>query len=161
MQVIISIFLKTEKVKELRGPKRDNLMGTRYQQCITDFLVIVDIYHLPAIVNLLCDKKTFAIFVMRTNALMEEKDDIVIYNSEDGLVKIEAVVAPAGETIWSTQKAIAALFGVTGPNISYHLGRIFRIGELDLHKREDELRSFNPARFRLKDIYEDSSHYLS
>ena len=62
---------------------------------------------------------------------MEERNDIVIYNSEDGLVKMEALVDPAGETIWATQKAIAALFGVTVPNISYHLGRIFRSGELE------------------------------
>ena len=61
---------------------------------------------------------------------MEERNDIVIYNSEDGLVKMEAMVDPAGD-IWATQKAIAALFGVTVPNISYHLGRIFKSGELE------------------------------
>lgn len=31
---------------------------------------------------------------------MEERNDIVIYNSEDGLVKMEAIVDPAGETVW-------------------------------------------------------------
>lgn len=56
---------------------------------------------------------------------MEERNDIVIYKSEDGLVMMEAMVDPANETIWANQKAIAALFGVTVPNISYHLGRIF------------------------------------
>ena len=58
---------------------------------------------------------------------MEERNDIVIYKSEDGLVKMEAMVDPANETIWANQKAIAALFGVTVPNISYHLGRIFKV----------------------------------
>ena len=48
---------------------------------------------------------------------MEERNDIVIYKSEDGLVTMEAMVDSAGETIWATQKAIAALFGVTVPNI--------------------------------------------
>lgn len=62
---------------------------------------------------------------------MEERNDIVIYKSEDGLVKMEAMVDPANETIWANQKAIAALFGVTVPNISYHLGRIFKSGELE------------------------------
>lgn len=62
---------------------------------------------------------------------MEERNDIVIYKSEDGLVKMEALVDPVNETIWANQKAIAALFGVTVPNISYHLGRIFRSGELE------------------------------
>lgn len=62
---------------------------------------------------------------------MEERNDIVIYKSEDGLVTMEAMVDPVNETIWANQKAIAALFGVTVPNISYHLGRIFRNGELE------------------------------
>lgn len=62
---------------------------------------------------------------------MEERSDIVIYKSEDGLVKIEARVDPANETIWANQKAIAALFDVSIPNISYHFKRIFQSGELD------------------------------
>lgn len=62
---------------------------------------------------------------------MEERNDIVIYRSEDGLVKMEALVDPSGETIWATQKAIAALFDVTVPNISYHFKKIFQSGELD------------------------------
>ena len=62
---------------------------------------------------------------------MEERNDIVIYKSEDGLVMMEAMVDTANETIWANQKAIAALFGVTVPNISYHLGRIFKSGELE------------------------------
>lgn len=43
----------------------------------------------------------------------------------------KAMVDPVNETIWANQKAIAALLGVTVPNISYHLGRIFRSGELE------------------------------
>lgn len=62
---------------------------------------------------------------------MEERKDIVIYQSDDGLVKMEAMVDPSGETIWATQKAIASLFEVTIPNISYHFRRIFQSGELD------------------------------
>ena len=61
---------------------------------------------------------------------MEERNDIVIYQSQDGLVKMEALVDPSGETIWASQKAIAALFGVSVPNISYHLRNIFQSGEL-------------------------------
>ena len=51
---------------------------------------------------------------------MEERNDIVIYKSEDGLVKMEAMVNPVNETIWASQKAIAALFGCTKQNVSYH-----------------------------------------
>lgn len=61
---------------------------------------------------------------------MEERTDIVIYESEDGLVRMEALVDSENETIWASQKAIAALFDVSIPNISYHLKRIFQSGEL-------------------------------
>ena len=62
---------------------------------------------------------------------MEERNDIVIYKSEDGLVKMEAMVDPVNETIWASQKAIAALFGCTKQNVSYHMGKIFASGELE------------------------------
>jgi len=78
------------------------------------------------------ESKTFANFVIvRENDNMEERNDIVIYKSEDGLVKMEAMVDPVNETIWANQKAIAALFDVTVPNISYHFKKIFESGELD------------------------------
>ena len=35
---------------------------------------------------------------------MEERNDIVIYKSEDGLVKMEAMVDPENETIWASRK---------------------------------------------------------
>ncbi len=35
---------------------------------------------------------------------MEERNNIVIYMSEDGLVKMEALVDPVNETIWANQK---------------------------------------------------------
>ena len=58
-------------------------------------------------------------------------NDVVIYQSADGLVKMEAIVDASNETIWATQKAMAELFGVTVPNISYHFKRIFSSGELE------------------------------
>ena len=58
-------------------------------------------------------------------------NDVVIYQSSDGLVKMEAIVDASNETIWATQKAMAQLFGVTVPNISYYFKRIFASGELD------------------------------
>lgn len=62
---------------------------------------------------------------------MEERNDIVIYRSEDGLVKMEALVDPSGETIWATQKAIAALFNVDRSVITKHLRNVFATGELE------------------------------
>ena len=62
---------------------------------------------------------------------MEERNDIVIYKSEDGLVKMEAMVDPENETIWASQKAIAVLFDCTKQNVSYHMWKIFASGELE------------------------------
>ena len=57
-------------------------------------------------------------------------NDVVIYQSSDGLVKMEAIVDASNETIWATQKAIAQLFGVNVPAISKHLKNIYSEGEL-------------------------------
>ena len=66
----------------------------------------------------------------QTFVTMEERNDIVIYQSEDGLVRMEALVDPTGETIWATQKAMASLFGVTTAAINQHLKNIFDDQEL-------------------------------
>lgn len=63
-------------------------------------------------------------------AAMEERNDIVIYQSEDGLVKMEAFIDAQLDTIWATQKAMAALFGVTTAAINQHLKNIYEEGEL-------------------------------
>lgn len=61
---------------------------------------------------------------------MEKRNDIVIYNSEDGLVKMEAMVDPVNETIWASQKAIAELFAKDVSDISRHISNVYRRGEL-------------------------------
>ena len=43
------------------------------------------------------------------NFFME--NNVVIYQSNDGLVKMKALVDAANETIWATQKAMTQLFG--------------------------------------------------
>ena len=55
--------------------------------------------------------------------------EIVIFNTEDGEVRVQ--VDTVNETIWLNQKGIAELFGVTVPNISYHLKNIFEEKELN------------------------------
>lgn len=61
---------------------------------------------------------------------MEERSDIVIYQSQDGLVKMEAMVDPAGETIWASQKGIADLFCKDISVISRHIRNVYAAGEL-------------------------------
>ena len=58
-------------------------------------------------------------------------NNVVIYQSADGLVKIEAMIDPSNETIWATQKAMASLLGVDRTVITRHLSNIFKEGELD------------------------------
>ena len=55
-------------------------------------------------------------------------NDVVIYQSSDGLVKMEAIVDASNETIWATQKAMAELFGVNVSGISRHLVMCFHLG---------------------------------
>ena len=54
---------------------------------------------------------------------LDKMQDFLFYNSDDGSVKVQVLVDSESETIWATQKAMAELFGVTVPNISYHLKR--------------------------------------
>ena len=62
---------------------------------------------------------------------MDNKEQkLVFYNTDDGNVKVDVVMDAERETMWATQKSIAQVFGVTVPNISYHLKNIFDSGEL-------------------------------
>ncbi|MDR0831010.1 MAG: virulence RhuM family protein [Prevotellaceae bacterium] len=60
---------------------------------------------------------------------MNKELQFLIYNTPQENVKIDVVVRD--ETIWLTQKAMAALFDVQVPAISKHLKNIFEEGELD------------------------------
>jgi hypothetical protein len=60
---------------------------------------------------------------------MNKELQFLIYSTPQEDVKIDVVVQD--ETIWLTQKAMAALFGVQTPAISKHLKNIFQEGELD------------------------------
>ena len=54
--------------------------------------------------------------------------ELLIYENKDGNIKID--VRLEEETVWLTQKTIAALFGVQVPGISKHLDNIYESGEL-------------------------------
>ena len=53
---------------------------------------------------------------------------VALYRTEDGTVRVSALVQ--NETLWLTQAAMAALFGVAPQNITYHLKQIFESREL-------------------------------
>ena len=56
------------------------------------------------------------------------ENNAVIYQSNDGLVKMEAIVDASNETIWATQKAMAELFGIDLSGVSKHISNIYEIG---------------------------------
>ena len=58
------------------------------------------------------------------------ENNVVIYQSADGLVKMEAIVDASNETIQATQKAMAELFGANTQAITKHLGNFYEDGEL-------------------------------
>ena len=60
---------------------------------------------------------------------MSEKSEIIIYQTADGLTKID--VRMEGETLWLTQAQIAQLFGRERSVITKHIRNIFAEGELD------------------------------
>lgn len=59
---------------------------------------------------------------------MSKALQFLIYNTPQGDVKVDVVIRD--ETIWLTQKAMAALFDVQIPAINKHLKNIFEEGEL-------------------------------
>ena len=65
---------------------------------------------------------------MKQLSIKDEQTDFLLYTAPEGKVKVEVFLNE--ETVWLTQKAIAALFGVQVPGISKHLKNIFESGEL-------------------------------
>lgn len=62
---------------------------------------------------------------------MENHSQIIIYQTENGQTKLD--VRLENETVWLTQKLMAALFQTTVANINIHLKNIFEEGELDVN----------------------------
>ena len=60
---------------------------------------------------------------------MDDKNQIIIYQSEDGETRIE--VKFTGETVWLSQQQMADLYQTTRPNIVQHIRNIYADGELE------------------------------
>ena len=61
--------------------------------------------------------------------VMDDNDQIIIYQSEDGETHIE--VKFTGETVWLSQQQMADLYHTTRPNIVQHIRNIYADGELE------------------------------
>jgi len=66
----------------------------------------------------------------------DKNNQIIIYNTENGEIKIE--VRMKDETVWLSQKQMAELFGCTVDNISLHLRKIFKEAELSENSVTEE-----------------------
>ena len=60
---------------------------------------------------------------------MKENNDIIIYQTEDGVTQIE--VHLENETVWLTQLQISELFQRERSVITKHINNVFEEGELD------------------------------
>jgi len=59
---------------------------------------------------------------------MENKGEILLYQTEDGNTKID--VRLEDETVWLSQAQMVELFQTTKQNISLHVRNVFNEGEL-------------------------------
>jgi hypothetical protein len=57
------------------------------------------------------------------------KSEIIMYQTEDGLTKIDVVMED--ETVWLSQSQMTELFQTTKQNISLHINNAFKEGEID------------------------------
>lgn len=68
---------------------------------------------------------------------MDDKGEIVIYQTEDGLTKLE--VNMQDETVWLNQAQLMELYQCSKSNVSEHITNIFSEGELN---KEEVVRKF-------------------
>ena len=60
---------------------------------------------------------------------MNEKNEVVLFMDDD--IKLEVPITPEQETVWLTQEQMSILFDTARSSIAYHIGNIFKKGELD------------------------------
>jgi hypothetical protein len=71
----------------------------------------------------------FVFLQFNTFYMQENKSNILIYQTEDGVTKIETHLLD--ETVWLTQAQICELFQKSKSTVSEHLKNIFEEGELN------------------------------
>lgn len=74
-----------------------------------------------------------------------EKDEIVIYQSQDGTIKVDVLFE--GKTVWLTMDQMTVLFGKSRSTINEHILNIFKEGEL---VEEDSVRKIGNSDFSTK-----------
>lgn len=82
---------------------------------------------------------------------LENPQNFLFYSSNDGKINVQVIVDSVKETIWTTQKGMAEIFGVGVPAISKHLSNIFEEKEL----------SENSAISKMETTATDGKKYLT
>ena len=67
-----------------------------------------------------------------------EAAGITFYSNQDGAIDIDVYFA--AENMWMTQATIAGLFGVKENTITYHIGEIYKSGELESNATTRKIR---------------------
>jgi hypothetical protein len=70
---------------------------------------------------------------------MENQSNILIYQTEDGITKIETRLLE--ETVWLTQAQLCELFQKSKATISEHIKNVFAEGELDFNSTVRNFRT--------------------
>jgi hypothetical protein len=86
---------------------------------------------------------------------MENQSNILIYQTEDGVTKIETRLLE--ETVWLTQAQLCELFQKSKATISEHIKNVFGEGELDSNS---VVRNFRTTNFKWKKIEIDSRVFI-
>ena len=60
---------------------------------------------------------------------MKNENELVIFSSGD--LELSVPITPDRETVWLTQEQMSQLFDTARSSIAYHIGKIFKEGELD------------------------------
>lgn len=78
------------------------------------------------------------------------KNKIVFYQNKNGNVELRADIEK--ETLWATQKIVAALFGCSIDNVSLHLKNIFESKELDENSvvEESSITASDGKKYKIK-----------
>ena len=69
--------------------------------------------------------------------LMEPKNEIIIYQSQDGSIKVDVLFSE--ETVWLTIDQMASLFGKSRSTINEHILNAYNEGELDEDKTKRKI----------------------
>lgn len=80
--------------------------------------------------------------------LQNMKDEIVIYKSDDGIIKVDVLFA--NETVWLTQNQMSELFGKSKSTINEHIQNVYSEGELSI---ESTMKKFGNSEFSKKPTY--------